>query len=302
MLAILVITLGPAACAHDPTNDLVDARRAYAQASDGPANEHAPVDLYEAEKALQRAEQAHQDDPGSKRERDLAYVAMRRIQLAEAKANATKAAQAEQRAEATRTNLLRRQRDRSMERLGQVERKLGDRERLLQDREQALQEARLERDAFQRRLSAATASLAGQAKIEDDAQKGRTVVVLNSEVLFTKGSADLLDPAKDSLRKLARALEEHGGNPGIVIEGYTDSTGSSAFNRRLSQERANSVRQFLVQEGMAAGSISAIGFGEADPVASNATPEGRANNRRVEIVIEDRAQGDESALGRKGGG
>lgn len=295
ILTVLAIAVTPAACAHGPTSTLVEARQEYAQAAEGPAKEYAPVDLYEAEKALQRAERAYEKDPGSTRERDLAYVAVRRVQLAETRAAMRKAQQDEQEAEAARVATLQQQRDRSLQQLAETKDQLDDRERALQDREHALRQTQRERDRFQRRLTAATSTLEGMATIEQDLD--RTVVILNDEVLFEKNSAKLIDLAKDSLRELSAALKELDGTPSIVIEGYTDSTGSKSHNQRLSQERANAVRQFLVQEGVPPEVVSAIGFGETNPVASNSTPEGRANNRRVEIVIEDQFDG-KSVVGR----
>jgi outer membrane protein OmpA-like peptidoglycan-associated protein len=70
----------------------------------------------------------------------------------------------------------------------------------------------------------------------------------------------------------------------VAINGYTDSIGSEAYNLKLSQRRADAVRGFLVNKGVAASRLTTKGFGKADPVASNATPEGRAQNRRVELV------------------
>ena len=70
----------------------------------------------------------------------------------------------------------------------------------------------------------------------------------------------------------------------VAIQGHTDSVGSDAYNLKLSQRRAEAVRDFLVEKGIAAARLTTKGFGKADPVASNATPEGRAQNRRVELV------------------
>ena len=71
----------------------------------------------------------------------------------------------------------------------------------------------------------------------------------------------------------------------INVNGYTDSTGSADYNEQLSQRRANSVGNYLIQSGVGANRISAVGFGESNPIASNSTPEGRAQNRRVEVQI-----------------
>jgi hypothetical protein len=85
----------------------------------------------------------------------------------------------------------------------------------------------------------------------------------------------------------AQVLQE---NPGlhVVVEGYTDSVGSDSCNQRLSERRADSVRDYLVEKGISPSRIRTRGYGETRPVASNATEEGRAQNRRVEIITERR--------------
>jgi outer membrane protein OmpA-like peptidoglycan-associated protein len=76
----------------------------------------------------------------------------------------------------------------------------------------------------------------------------------------------------------------------LIVEGHTDSRGTDAYNRSLSQRRADAVRDYLIQRGYPAEHIQSRGQGEGSPIASNASAEGRANNRRVEIVIECEAQ------------
>jgi outer membrane protein OmpA-like peptidoglycan-associated protein len=83
-------------------------------------------------------------------------------------------------------------------------------------------------------------------------------------------------------------LEVHGRN--LIVEGHTDSQGSESYNQGLSQRRADSVRDYLVQRGYPADRIQARGKGKGSPTADNASAEGRANNRRVEIIIERELQ------------
>jgi OOP family OmpA-OmpF porin len=101
-------------------------------------------------------------------------------------------------------------------------------------------------------------------------------------VTFATGSATLTPGAQSSLRATASTLL---ATPAARFEvaGYTDDTGSRTVNERLSLERAQSVRAFLVSAGVPADRLTAQGYGPADPVASNATSEGRALNRRVEL-------------------
>jgi outer membrane protein OmpA-like peptidoglycan-associated protein len=110
------------------------------------------------------------------------------------------------------------------------------------------------------------------------------VVLFPSDVLFDVGSHALAPGSYDRLRQLANTLKSY-PDTNIVVKGHTDSSGSDSYNLRLSEERADRVRSYLVAEGVAAHRVTAVGFGEAMPVASNATPTGRQQNRRVEIEV-----------------
>jgi outer membrane protein OmpA-like peptidoglycan-associated protein len=112
----------------------------------------------------------------------------------------------------------------------------------------------------------------------------RGLIVNMSDVLFDTGSYTLKPGAREKLAKISGILLAH---PGLVlqIEGHTDSVGSDQYNQQLSDHRAGSVQEFLVQQGVAAGSVTAIGFGKMEPVATNDTSEGRQLNRRVELVV-----------------
>ena len=83
---------------------------------------------------------------------------------------------------------------------------------------------------------------------------------------------------------MTHALLEVGGS-NLIVEGHTDSQGSESYNQGLSQRRADTVRNYIVQQGYPADRIRAVGMGEGNPIANNASPEGRSNNRRVEIII-----------------
>jgi len=112
----------------------------------------------------------------------------------------------------------------------------------------------------------------------------RGLIVNMSDVLFDTGSYTLKPGAREKLAKISGILLAHSGL-NLQIEGHTDSVGSDEYNQQLSNRRAGSVQEFLVQQGVAAGSVSAIGFGKMEPVASNDTAEGRQLNRRVELVV-----------------
>ena len=112
----------------------------------------------------------------------------------------------------------------------------------------------------------------------------RGLIVNMSDVLFDTGSFTLKPGAREKLAKVSGILLAHLGLT-MQIEGHTDSVGGDAFNVRLSEQRADSVRDFLAEQGVSPSSITAQGFGKAEPVATNDTPEGRQRNRRVEIVV-----------------
>jgi len=104
------------------------------------------------------------------------------------------------------------------------------------------------------------------------------------DVLFDIGKFNLKTDAQLSLAKFTGIILSHPGL-NLSIEGYTDNVGSETFNQTSSEQRANAVRDYLVQQGLDAGTITAKGFGMAMPVAGNDTPQGRQQNRRVEIII-----------------
>jgi len=112
----------------------------------------------------------------------------------------------------------------------------------------------------------------------------RGLIVNMSDVLFDTAKFSLRPLAREKLAKVAGIVS---GHPGLRldVEGYTDSVGGDEYNQRLSEQRGASVRDYLIQQGMPVGSVTARGFGKAQPVASNDTAQGRQQNRRVELVI-----------------
>ena len=118
----------------------------------------------------------------------------------------------------------------------------------------------------------------------------RGLIANMSDVLFKSGSFELLAGARERLAKVSGIVLAY-PSLRLSVEGHTDSIGSDEYNQQLSERRAESVRDYLVQQGIAADSVSASGFGKTAPVASNDTPEGRQQNRRVELVLSGDAIG-----------
>ena len=176
---------------------------------------------------------------------------------------------------------------------------------LAQKQDALAQKAAAEAEADKARQAAAKADaekadLRAQLRAQLDAvlqtkDSARGLIVNMSDVLFNTGSYILQPGAREKLAKISGILLAH---PGLTLEidGYTDSVGSDEFNQTLSEQRAGSVRDFLAQQGVPGTSITAKGFGMAQPVASNDTPEGRQQNRRVEIVVNGDSIGTSSPM------
>jgi outer membrane protein OmpA-like peptidoglycan-associated protein len=344
--------LGAAAltgCAGMTPRELQDARFAYQQAVSGPAAQYGTEALDQARQALDAANSAFSLEGDTEHARTLAYVALRKAQLAESLARTAVAEQERMQAEQqlalvqsdearrareelarTRSELseaqrlraqaeqqrseLQRQQDEAAQRQREAEQQRAEQERLAQVQrdEQARQakldeaQARLEqlngqleqerqaRTQAEQRAAEAEADAQAQREVANELRNIRQVQVkeesrglvltLSGSVLFRSGSADLLAAARRRLNDVASALNKT-DNP-LLIEGHTDSQGSAATNEELSYLRAEAVRDYLVDQGVDRDRIRVDGRGKDEPIASNATAEGRANNRRVEIVIE----------------
>ena len=109
-------------------------------------------------------------------------------------------------------------------------------------------------------------------------------ITFNSGILFKVNSYELQPPAKENIKSLAKILNKY-PDTNILVEGDTDSEGSEEYNQKLSERRAQSVADYAKGLGIAGSRFSTIGRGESNPIASNETVEGRAQNRRVEIAI-----------------
>jgi outer membrane protein OmpA-like peptidoglycan-associated protein len=315
-----------AGCATVAPNELVNARSAYRNASEGPAEQLAPAELHKAHEALVLAEQSFQKNPNSHKTKDLAYVAQRKSEQAGAlgamaadKASKDKAnadfqkkqteivkqgkqnlSDSEQRAADARAELDKRaaikaskeksdaelaaSKEKSDAELAAVRASKEKSDAELQKQQaEAVKQGKQDLSDSEQRTADARAELAKLAAVKEE-ERG-LVVTLSGGVLFRSAKSTLLSSAQVKLDQVAKALLAVRAR-NLIVEGHTDSQGSESYNQGLSQRRADTVRDYLVQRGYPADRIQARGKGKGSPIADNASPEGRANNRRVEIVIE----------------
>jgi outer membrane protein OmpA-like peptidoglycan-associated protein len=213
--------------------------------------------------AEQAAAQAAVDSADAKRKEEAAARQQAEIQKLQAERDAAQAAAAQAQADAARSQ--------------------ADAAALAaQQQAKAAQEAAAKSEAEKQALRAALLDQFNRVLPTTDTPRGLQVNM--ADVLFAFGKYELQQSAREALAKFSGIVLAHPGLH-LSVEGYTDSVGSDAFNQTLSEQRANAVRDYLIQQGLDPSSIVATGFGKSNPVASNDTAAGRQQNRRVEIII-----------------
>lgn len=294
-------------------------------------NEKAPLELYEAYNAVRIAADAgaekYAPDILAEAKQDLRNAAdIANNKRGNRKMGITYARQAVQRSEDARLVTLRKQ---AAERQMNAELAKRDAENQAQQSQLAAQQAQLaaeqakaaQAQADAQRASAeaaeararaeaaeAQAKAAAASKSADDAnavrerlrgqlnsvlatsETARGLIVNMSDVLFDTGRYTLKTTTQVSLAKVAGILQAYPGLK-LQVEGYTDSVGSDDYNQKLSENRADAVRNFLITQGVPQDNITSTGYGKANPVADNTTAAGRAKNRRVQLVVSGNAIG-----------
>jgi outer membrane protein OmpA-like peptidoglycan-associated protein len=264
-----------------PPRELTEARDELFRAREA-AGAIDPTDVHEADVALANAERAWRQDPGSPSSLDLAIVALRRGQIAEAEAQAAQALKRAEVAKRQMHDLALSQLQVAQGQLGRTERQLDETQNQLQRQQQETATQRQQLLDMEARLKDARATIAKIASVKDD-ERGM-VITIQSELLFKTGKSDLKPAAMAKLDQIAEALK--GKEQPIHVLGYTDSVGARDFNMDLSQRRASAVRDYLVGKGIPQDLVRGEGKGPDDPASDNTSVEGRASNRRVEIVVE----------------
>jgi outer membrane protein OmpA-like peptidoglycan-associated protein len=243
------------ASAPQPTPQLQSARQAYSTAAGGPAASYAPDALRVARDSLSRAEQAnatHDTD-----QRDFAILARTRSQVADARGRTAVAVQ---------------ERDAARTRLAQAE---------TQQAVRAAAECQAENKGL--------TSLQGPNPLDGLADRkeilpGGMLYVIHNGLEFEKNQATLSQSARERLDKVADALKAEPKTTSIEVEGFTDPTGGPHINNPLSQRRAQAVAAYLKSRGVRE-PVRIRGLGSSQPIGNNATPEGRAENRRSEVLV-----------------
>ncbi len=286
--AALALGMG---CMHAPPmpEELVQARELYENQRTGTTGQVAPAALAEARKSIEVATASWEKNPKAAETKDFSYVALRKTQLAAAKANIDLAIIQKEQIQRDRLALsqleLQRTKDelaRSKDALSQAGIELESEKSRSAMSAKELESERASRMEAEKRANQAADELSKISQVKRDARG--VVLTLSGSVTFESGKSDILEGAQGKLDEVAQALIK--AKPkGVVVEGHTDSQGPASFNKVLSQQRADAVRSYLIGQGVPADSIKAEGKGESKSIADNDTAEGRAMNRRVEIVL-----------------
>lgn len=278
LLAPLALSLFAAGCGSAlPPKELVDARAAYQAASKGPAAQQSPAELHVAKQALDQAERAFNDNADSPETKDYAYIATRKAELADASARALIAQKDREGAEKDAANL-------TADQLRNARNELTNTKHNLEKTQDQLAQEKAAREAAEKKAAQALADLQKIAAVTKEARG--MVITLSGSVLFASNESTLLPAAMLKLNEVADALIKGNPDSNITVEGHTDSQGQRQYNMDLGRKRAEAVREQLVTRGVASDRIKAVGVGPDRPVAANTSAEGRANNRRVEIIVE----------------
>lgn len=252
--------------------------------SDPGVERYAPVKLDKAQKALQRAQAAWKEGKVSEEVAHRAYLAKQRAIIAEVAATGGESQAQVQKLNEEREQILREVNEFETRQAREQAKMAGARAQRASEQAKAA-EARIQQAKEQAETAEARAAQLEQRLSEIKAKETkRGYVVTLGDILFEIDKADLTAGGMQNLLRLAAFLKEFPDRE-VAIEGHTDSTGSEAYNLDLSQRRAESVRRFLIKNGIAPDRIMARGYGEVYPVAPNDTAAGRQHNRRVEIVI-----------------
>ena len=278
-------------CAHTPPTELVEARTAYTASNNGLAATLTPTELHDAWIVLDKANKEFYEHGDTTECRDYAYIAQNKLQLADVKARTEqdrqKIAEAAKAGVVARDNQVKSTRAALSSTREQLKEERRDSNAKSAEMEKTAEQLAAEKEArtsAEARLAGAMKDLATIAAIKEEARG--LVITLSGSILFASNKFALLNTAMTKLDQVAEALKAQDSDKQMVVEGHTDSQGSDRINQPLSLNRANAVRDYLVTRGVDSNRISAVGMGSSHPLLDNRNAENRANNRRVEIIIQ----------------
>jgi outer membrane protein OmpA-like peptidoglycan-associated protein len=235
----------------------------------------------DAEAARQRADQAQAQSAEDAQKRAAAEAAQAAAQQQQA---ASLAAQQQAQAEADAARLAAQQ-------AGQQNAELQQQKTIAEQQAAAAEQAR--QQAVQQKEEMRARLLAQLNQVLQTKDTARGLIVSMPDVLFDFGKYTLKPEARERLARISGIVLAY-PDLHLQIEGYTDSIGSDQYNQTLSEERAGTVRDYLVSSGVSINNVVAQGFGKADPVADNSTAAGRKLNRRVDMVVSGDVIGKEN--------
>ncbi|MFL5561428.1 MAG: OmpA family protein [Gemmatimonadaceae bacterium] len=287
-LALAGLALGACASAKKP-GYLTQAEGIYSALQARGGNETVEAEMIKTRQALDSAQMALAQNRSQKYVDGTAYVALRAAQTAEAEEARRAAMRATDSLKTARLNRLLSLTESQRNALAQQQ-QLSQSEIAALHLQNAAAEQRA--DSLRRVAEEANAKLNDAltqlrslvAEITNIKETSRGLVISLSDILFDVNQATLKPGAANNVQKIAAILNQY-PNYNISVEGHTDAQGSDTYNQSLSERRAATVLQQLVAGGVAASRITSKGFGKTQPVASNDTPAGRQQNRRVEVVV-----------------
>jgi outer membrane protein OmpA-like peptidoglycan-associated protein len=287
LLAAAIATICGCTSLPDRVEPLEQARAEIRRLEQDPfANQVATRDLAAAREALQAAENAFEDEEELEQIEHLAYVAQRHADVSEQRIAEARARQTVEQGELERNRVLLQAREREAARLAEQNR-LAEARNL--EAEQRNLQLATEAEALQRQAAEARERASQlEAELADlqAQQTERGLVLTLGDVLFDTAQATLAPGAAATIDRLAQFMRDYGERQ-VMVEGHTDARGEEEYNIDLSARRAMAVRNALLERGIEAQRIRTVGLGESYPVASNDSPAGMQQNRRVEIVISD---------------
>ncbi|MHB1332010.1 MAG: OmpA family protein [Sulfuriferula sp.] len=284
-----------AGCSSIPQSTTLDeARSNYSNAQASPqVTRLAPIELKEAGEALDRANAAQSKREDRNTVDSLAYLAKQKVAIAQATAQRKNAELALASAAAERNSVLLQGRTIEADQAKQqalIAQQNADQTATAlamanADAQRAKQQAALSQTQAEQD-KARLAELQTQLDELHAKKTARGMVITLGDVLFDTNKAQLKSGGVRNVQKLADFLKQYQQRK-VLIDGFTDSTGSASYNQTLSEQRADSVRNALIDSGISSDRVATHGYGEAYPIASNNNAGGRQLNRRVEIVLSD---------------